>query len=86
MAASAKAKPAKKAAAKPAKDAKKAEAGTVEGSLVVGSKVKAYIKDLGLKCSGELMDALNKCVADTLKKAGERTKGNYRSTIKATDL
>ena len=54
--------------------------------LVVGSKVKAYIKEKGCMTSGELLDALNEKVNRMLDEATERTKGNGRSTVRAHDL
>ena len=54
--------------------------------LVVGSKVKAYIKAKGLMTAGDTLEALNKCVEGCLDKAAERTKANRRSTVKPQDL
>ncbi|MFC1671809.1 hypothetical protein ACFL01_01605 [Planctomycetota bacterium] len=54
--------------------------------LVVASKVRAYLKSKGCMMSGELIDALNCCVAKCLDKAAERTKANKRATVKAADL
>ncbi len=54
--------------------------------LVVGSKVKAYIKSKKCMTSGELINALSDEVRRLLDKAVERTKGNRRSTVKAQDL
>ncbi len=54
--------------------------------LVVASKVRAFLKSNGCMMSGELVDALNCCVADCLTKAAARTKANKRSTVKACDL
>ena len=54
--------------------------------LVVGSKVKAFIKSKKCMTSGELIDALNGKVACLLESAIERTKSNKRSTVRAQDL
>ena len=54
--------------------------------LVVGSKVKAYIKAKDMRCAGETVDALSCRVACLLDKAIERAKGNKRSTVQAQDL
>ncbi|MFO0702259.1 MAG: hypothetical protein U0514_00015 [Candidatus Andersenbacteria bacterium] len=54
--------------------------------MVVGSKVKAYIKSKDAKTSGELLDELNKNVAMLLDRAVARCKGNGRTTVKANDL
>lgn len=54
--------------------------------LVVGSKVKAYIKAKGFMTAGDTLAALNECVEKCLDKACERTKGNKRATVKPQDL
>ncbi|MCZ7648394.1 MAG: hypothetical protein M5U26_24570 [Planctomycetota bacterium] len=71
-----------------AKKAKKAGGkgkASAEG-LVVGSKVKNYVKAKGLKSSGDLVDALSACVACCLDKASDRAKANKRSTVRPNDL
>lgn len=55
-------------------------------SLIVASKVKAYIKAKKMMTSSELLDALNCAVHCMLDKAADRTKANRRSTVKAQDL
>ena len=54
--------------------------------LCVGSKVKAYIKSNGMKCSGELVQALSDGVHATLDAAMARCQGNKRSTVRPVDL
>ena len=54
--------------------------------LVVGSKVKAYIKSKGCHTAGDAIEALSKKVEEMLNKAAERCKGNKRSTVKPQDL
>ncbi len=54
--------------------------------LVVGSKVKAYIKEKGLHTAGDFTEALNKEVAGLLDKAAARCEGNKRSTVRPADL
>jgi histone H3/H4 len=54
--------------------------------MVVGSKVKAYIKSKDAKTSGELLDELNKHVATMLDMAVSRAKGNKRTTVKPQDM
>lgn len=54
--------------------------------MVVGSKVKAYIKSKEGKTSGELLDELNKGVSMMLDRAVARAKANGRTTVKPTDL
>jgi hypothetical protein len=54
--------------------------------MVVGSKVKGFIK--GKKCmtSSEFLPALNEKVMCLITHACERAKGNKRTTLKARDL
>ncbi len=54
--------------------------------LVVGSKVKAFIKSKKCLTSGELLGALTAKVAEILEAATVRTKKNGRSTVRAHDL
>ena len=54
--------------------------------LVVGSKVKAYVKSQGAMSSGVLIGALSAKVAGLLDDAIARAKANKRSTVKDTDL
>jgi hypothetical protein len=54
--------------------------------LVVGSKVKAFIKSKKCLTSGELLGALTAKVAVMLEAATARTKKNGRSTVRAHDL
>jgi hypothetical protein len=54
--------------------------------LCVGSKVKAYIKAKGFKCSGELVAALSDELHSTLDAAMSRCEGNKRSTVRPVDL
>jgi len=55
-------------------------------SLIVASKVKAYIKAKKMMTSSEALEALSDVVYDLLDKAAVRTKANRRSTVKAQDL
>ena len=54
-------------------------------ALVVASKVRAYLRDKGVKMSGELPDALNKKVMALLDEAAGRARANKRSTVKPQD-
>jgi len=54
--------------------------------LVVGSKVKAYIKAKGCHTSGDAIGALSAKVEAILDAGVERCKGNKRSTVKPQDL
>jgi hypothetical protein len=67
---------------KPARRAKKATRET----LVVGSKVKNYIKGQGKKCSGDLIEALSNELHTALDAAIKRCEGNKRSTVRPVDL
>lgn len=72
----AKKKPAKKAAKKCA----------CKESLIVASKVKAYVKSKGMMSSSDMLEALNCKVYCLLDAAIARTKDNRRSTVKPQDL
>ncbi len=65
---------------------KKAARKSSREMLCVGSKVKAYIKANGMKCSGELMEALSSAVHEHLDGAITRCQGNKRSTVRPVDL
>lgn len=54
--------------------------------LVVGSKVKAYIKSKNLHTSGDFAEALSKEVAHMIDKAAKRCEDNKRSTLRPSDL
>jgi len=54
--------------------------------LVVGSKVKAYIKSKGCSTAGDTMEALSKAVEGLLNRAVERCKANNHGTVKPRDL
>lgn len=55
-------------------------------SLVIGSKIKAYVKSKGLMCSGDLSEAVSALVREALDKACTRTAANKRSTVRPCDL
>ena len=55
-------------------------------SLVVASKVKAYIKSNGMMTSSDAIEALSEKVYCMLDAAIARTQANRRSTVKAQDL
>ncbi|MBS86114.1 MAG: DUF1931 domain-containing protein [Asgard group archaeon] len=54
--------------------------------LLVQSKVRQYIKDAGLNTGGDALEALDAKVADMLKAAAARAKGNDRKTLMAKDV
>jgi hypothetical protein len=55
-------------------------------TLVVASKVKAYIKSKKMMTSSEAIGAISDKVYCMLDSAIARTKANRRSTVKAQDL
>jgi hypothetical protein len=55
-------------------------------SLIVASKVKAYIKSKKMMTSSEALGAISDRVYCMLDAAITRTKANRRSTVKAQDL
>ncbi len=55
-------------------------------SLVVASKVKAYIKSKKMMTSSDALEALNENIYNMLDAAIVRTKANRRSTVKAQDV
>lgn len=55
-------------------------------SLVVASKVKAYIKSKKMMTSSDAVAALNDRIYGMLDGAVARTKANRRSTVKSQDL
>ncbi len=58
----------------------------VAANVVVGSKIKEAIKKSGIRCSGDLVDALNSHVHGVLKAAVVRAKANKRGTVRPQDL
>jgi len=64
--------------------AKKAAKG--KESLVVASKVKAYVKSKKMMTSADAVGALSNRIYGILDSACERTKANRRSTLKPQDL
>ena len=55
-------------------------------TLCVGSKVKNYIRSNGMKCSGDLIEALSIEIHAALDSAITRCQGNKRSTVRPVDL
>ncbi len=66
--------------------AKKKAKKKTRDNLVVGSKIKAYIKENKFMCSGELIENLSNKVYDILDDAMDRTELNRRSTVRPQDL
>ena len=55
-------------------------------SLIVASKVKAYIKSKKMMTSSEALGTINDALYRMLDAAAARAKANRRSTVKAQDL
>ncbi len=55
-------------------------------SLIVASKVKAYVKSKKMMTSADALGALSSKVYAILDCGCERTKANRRSTLKPQDL
>lgn len=55
-------------------------------SLIVASKIKAYIKSKKIMTSSDSLVAISDKVYSLLDAAMARTKANRRSTVKAQDL
>ncbi len=54
--------------------------------LVVGSKIKAYIRSKKCMTSGDLLQAVSGEVYGILDRAIKRTKANKRATVRSQDL
>lgn len=55
-------------------------------SLIVASKVRAYIKSKKMMTSSEAIEAASEAVYSMLDDAIARAKANRRSTVRAQDL
>ena len=55
-------------------------------SLIVASKVKAYIKGKKMMTASDTLEAISNKVYSMLDDAAARTKSNRRSTVKPQDL
>ena len=59
---------------------------TARDSLIVTSKVKAYIKSKGCMSSADAVDGLNERIYKMLDEAIERTQSNKRTTVRSYDF
>ena len=59
---------------------------TKKESLIVASKIKAYIKSKKMMTSSDALGAISDKVYCLLDDAMARTKANRRSTVKAQDI
>ena len=55
-------------------------------NVVVGSKVKEAIKAHGVRCSGDMVEALNAHVLGVIDTAVARCEANKRGTVRPQDL
>ena len=55
-------------------------------TLIVASKVKAYIKSKGFMTSGDAVDGLNEKLYGLIDDALKRTDANKRTTVRPTDF
>lgn len=53
--------------------------------LIVGSKVKNYVKSKGLMSSADLLDQMNDIVYWILDRAVQRAEANGRKTVQGKD-
>ena len=65
--------------------AKKKPSGTRQ-SYVVQSKVKGLVKKAKMKCSSDVIGAVNELITYHVNKGCERAKANGRKTLRAADL
>ena len=54
--------------------------------LIVGTKVKNYIKSKEVMSSADVLDALNCAIYEILDRAVERAKANGRKTVQGRDV
>ncbi len=68
------------------KKASKKKASASMEMLLVGSKTKATLKDMGVNVSGDCLDALNEVVHWHLQQAAARAGANGRKTVRGYDF
>jgi histone H3/H4 len=54
--------------------------------FVVGSKVKALVKESGMNTAGTLIDAVDAKVSELVKDAVKRAQANGRKTVRDCDI
>lgn len=59
---------------------------STQETLVIASKVKAYIKTKDLKCSAAVIDALSDKVRELCDAAVESAKADKRKTVQDKDI
>lgn len=58
----------------------------IKETYVVQSKLKALVKKSKMKCSSDVIDAVNKLIQNEIVKGVSRAKANGRKTLRAADL
>lgn len=66
--------------------AKKGKSAAPTEMLLVSSKVRAMIKDLGCNTAGDALDGLNAYVGWLVQQAAKRADENGRKTVRAHDF
>lgn len=55
-------------------------------TLVVQSKVKDLVRKAKMKCSSDVIQAMNELITRSVTRGVERAKANGRKTLRAADL
>lgn len=58
----------------------------VKDTYIVQSKVKGLVKKSKMKCSSDVMAAVNVLIHQAVNRGVERAKANGRKTLRAADL
>jgi len=58
----------------------------VKETYIVQSKVKGLVKKSKMKCSSDVMEAVNILIHHAVNRGVERAKANGRKTLRAADL
>jgi hypothetical protein len=66
--------------------AKKKKSGGSKVAYVVQSKVKDLVRNAKMKCSSDVISALNGVVSEAVSRGVDRAKANGRKTLRAADL
>jgi histone H3/H4 len=62
------------------------ETETAAGSLVVKSKAKKKLKELGLNTAKDALEGLDRVVSEYLERAASRASENGRKTVRSHDF
>ncbi len=63
-----------------------AKKGNGKVTFVVQSKVKELVKKNKMKCSSDVIGAMNHLITSSVTRGVERAKANGRKTLRAADL